>query len=1271
MSISVRVYTRTRPFNKRELGLGDCEVCFDITKTEIKLKDRKKNFTYDHNFGPKASQDEVFGVIGVNVTKDFMDGYNATQFVYGQTGAGKTWTMMGIEGQRGIIPRTSSFIFECIANKESGWEFEIHASYLEVYMENVNDLMDPDKTNLQVKEDPNKGVYVKDLTKEQITGLEDVYDVLKRGDKVRKVAATKMNPGSSRSHSVLTLLLKQTSPDGVTTVSSMNLVDLAGSERASKTGAKGDTLKQGALINQSLTTLSRVISDLAKMANSSGKKKVQIPYRQSKLTRLLQTSLGGNARTGLSIHMSPHIDNIEETISTLEFGTRAKAIKNKAVANVEKSVEQLEKELEMLKKKHARLEEAYKKDVGGKLPGGLGDADEDGEAGGGGGASFEELEEQKNRVEELEGELADKKTENENLLSDIQSLQEQVEQGTSKIESLEKDFEVKQLEVQTLETKLTASSAKAEASQSSAEQNSIQSQEIAELNKLVDKQREMLAQERKDNHELRDANEELSEELTEKTRRLALAELQVMRYENARARVKDNKIKVKITSKKARQGASVWSPLLDDPIPSTARDGKGGAVNYELLRKNTILEKFGTVSPIPETELKGGREGHLYERLYKKKDFVKRFFVATDAFLLCYEKETSSRAEPRYVIPLNESKIAACPKQDKFEYCFMVLCGQYFNVLATKTEAEKTIWLRDLNYCKFVTHENLLNLAYFNQRALETITDETKHEHVRARIEKQPFAKMGHSDYATSLPPTGGMEGVVFSSGVSTAVDENVSSKEWKPLYLVAKESFLLIYDWAGHSELQTEPRSVVHLGNDNGDVDIVTQHVEKEDDMKEDDEENTADDGAEEGADEILARKTLPPGAKLDKYFFSVLRGSDSITMYVTSEEERTKWIRALKNSSFVTIRNICLAAITKEIISVNAGINPTGRDLLGRLLDPGAVQPFDERAKPLFRHPDGRTLNSSKDMMPHPMKASRMSVDKTPLDYYNRTLPSGAVPMFAASPVEPVGVGVDGRHYAYPSGRVLKATDKHYDSEGRVLSPDVVKAADGILPVLKLATIVRSSILTRTPFPVYDAFGRLLTKKRDNSLVTLDGQQLPATAAVFDVVGNSSQVPDIATGLKRKLDVKTRVKDFNVVTLGQVVVEVGYTTVQDLHQAVKKNIDKCTSARITSITFLANGSPIPQRERANWICSDLMPEIFVVCREVSGQLMPFDGVPFEIEVDHEASDIETNKEKETDFVKMVGMLRRKRASMAMASSGGNPNITPRPGGPISVRMW
>jgi primosomal protein N' len=153
MSVSVRVYTRTRPFNKRELGIGDCELCFGITKTDINVPERKRKFTFDHNFGPKADQDEVFGVIGVNVTKDFMDGFNATQFVYGQTGSGKTWTMMGIEGHRGIIPRTSSFIFECIANKESGWEFEIHASYLEVYMERVNDLMDANKTNLDVKED--------------------------------------------------------------------------------------------------------------------------------------------------------------------------------------------------------------------------------------------------------------------------------------------------------------------------------------------------------------------------------------------------------------------------------------------------------------------------------------------------------------------------------------------------------------------------------------------------------------------------------------------------------------------------------------------------------------------------------------------------------------------------------------------------------------------------------------------------------------------------------------------------------------------------------------------------------------------------------------------------------------------------------------------------------------------------------------------------------------------------------------------------------------
>lgn len=167
-----------------------------------------------------------------------------------------------------------------------------------------------------------------------------------------------------------------------------------------------------------------------------------------------------------------------------------------------------------------------------------------------------------------------------------------------------------------------------------------------------------------------------------------------MRYENARARVKDNKIKVKITSKKAKQSSNAWSTLLDS-APDTSR---GKDADYEQLRKGTILEKFGTLHPIPEDDLKGGRKGWLQERLYKKTEFVKRYFIAEDSFLCCYESDKAPTSMPRYAIPLSESKIGSCPKQGNYEHCFMVLCGQYFNVLATTTDAEKSVWLRDLNF---------------------------------------------------------------------------------------------------------------------------------------------------------------------------------------------------------------------------------------------------------------------------------------------------------------------------------------------------------------------------------------------------------------------------------------------------------------------------------------------------------------------------------------------------------------------------------------------
>lgn len=266
--------------------------------------------------------------------------------------SGKTFSMMGVNGDsrlEGIIPRSIEEIFNIITKKPEGWFFEIEVSYLEIYMERINDLINTDKKNLQIRQSNVNGVFVEDLTRENVGSIEEVYDLIKRGDSARKVTSTKLNNESSRSHSILSIYLNQTCPDKRQISSQLNLVDLAGSERADKTKATGEVLKQGALINLSLTVLSQVINALS-IIEAKGRdiNSTPIPYRDSKLTRLLQGSFGGNSKTSLIIHVSPHINNIDESISTLEFGKRTKLIKNKAIKTIRKSVEQLEQELESL-----------------------------------------------------------------------------------------------------------------------------------------------------------------------------------------------------------------------------------------------------------------------------------------------------------------------------------------------------------------------------------------------------------------------------------------------------------------------------------------------------------------------------------------------------------------------------------------------------------------------------------------------------------------------------------------------------------------------------------------------------------------------------------------------------------------------------------------------------------------------------------------------------------------------------------------------------------
>ncbi|CBX91574.1 hypothetical protein LEMA_P070820.1 [Plenodomus lingam JN3] len=282
---------------------------------------------------------------------DILNGYNGTVFAYGQTGAGKSYTMMGSdiddEVGKGVIPRIIQQIFASILASPSNIEYTVRVSYMEIYMERIRDLLQPQNDNLPVHEDKARGVYVKGLLEVYVSTEEEVYEVLRRGGSARAVSATNMNAESSRSHSIFLVTITQKNVEtGSQKSGQLFLVDLAGSEKIGKTGASGQTLEEAKKINKSLSALGMVINSLTDNKTS------HIPYRDSKLTRILQESLGGNSRTTLIINCSPSSYNDVETLGTLRFGMRAKTIKNKAKVNAELSPAELKA---MLKKAQSQV----------------------------------------------------------------------------------------------------------------------------------------------------------------------------------------------------------------------------------------------------------------------------------------------------------------------------------------------------------------------------------------------------------------------------------------------------------------------------------------------------------------------------------------------------------------------------------------------------------------------------------------------------------------------------------------------------------------------------------------------------------------------------------------------------------------------------------------------------------------------------------------------------------------------------------------------------
>ncbi|XP_029676329.1 kinesin-like protein unc-104 isoform X1 [Formica exsecta] len=374
---SVKVAVRVRPFNHREI-IRQAQCIIDMTGSTTSIvnpkatpgsKEAVKSFNYDYSYFSMDPNDDnyssqlmVYKDIGEEMLEHAFEGYNVCIFAYGQTGAGKSYTMMGKQedGQEGIIPQICKDLFRKISyTSNERLKYSVEVSYMEIYCERVRDLLNPkNRGNLRVREHPLYGPYVEDLSKLAVLSYEDIHDLIDEGNKARTVAATNMNETSSRSHAVFTIFFTQQQQDCATglmteKVSKISLVDLAGSERADSTGAKGTRLKEGANINKSLTTLGKVISALAEIAATKKKKKADfIPYRDSVLTWLLRENLGGNSKTAMIAAISPADINYDETLSTLRYADRAKQIVCKAVVNEDANarlIRELKEEIQKLR----------------------------------------------------------------------------------------------------------------------------------------------------------------------------------------------------------------------------------------------------------------------------------------------------------------------------------------------------------------------------------------------------------------------------------------------------------------------------------------------------------------------------------------------------------------------------------------------------------------------------------------------------------------------------------------------------------------------------------------------------------------------------------------------------------------------------------------------------------------------------------------------------------------------------------------------------------
>ena len=362
---SIKVVCRFRPLNEKEHEIekestneGTQLINF-LSNSQLQFtslsESQTYNFNFDNIFPPNTTQSEIYDSSAKEIISSVLNGYNGTIFAYGQTSSGKTYTMTGEldnAEKEGIIPRMIHHVFhEILCSDNSNIEYTVKVSIIEIYMEKIKDLIDISKNNLQIHESKEKGVYIDNLSEYYVSNENEVYDYIKIGNQNRTVSSTNMNDTSSRSHSIVIMsIIQRNIKDNAIKTGKLYLVDLAGSEKLTKTGAEGITLEEAKMINKSLSALGMVINSL------TDGKSTHIPYRNSKLTRILSESLGGNAKTCLIITCSPSSFNEAETLSTLRFGERAKKIKNKPKINKIETVGELKGQIEKLNKQILNLQ---------------------------------------------------------------------------------------------------------------------------------------------------------------------------------------------------------------------------------------------------------------------------------------------------------------------------------------------------------------------------------------------------------------------------------------------------------------------------------------------------------------------------------------------------------------------------------------------------------------------------------------------------------------------------------------------------------------------------------------------------------------------------------------------------------------------------------------------------------------------------------------------------------------------------------------------------